>query len=68
MSLTSSSRKNPCPICGRTKDGDCRINDDEVNCHRGATHHPPEGVESGNVVKGLDGQNWAYTGESEDHR
>lgn len=23
--LTASSLRNPCPVCGRTKDGDCRI-------------------------------------------
>jgi len=25
--LIASSRRNPCPVCGRTKDGDCRILD-----------------------------------------
>ena len=30
-----SSKKNPCPVCGRTKDGDCRMTDDSafVLCH-----------------------------------
>jgi len=29
----ASSRHNPCPVCGRTKDGDCRIlNDGKVFC------------------------------------
>jgi hypothetical protein len=30
-----SSTKNPCPVCDRTKDGDCRISEDEglVLCH-----------------------------------
>jgi len=32
--LTASSRRNPCPVCGRTKDGDCRILDSGVVfCH-----------------------------------
>ena len=26
--LISSSKKAPCPVCGRTKDGDCRVRDD----------------------------------------
>lgn len=32
--LRTSSRNNPCPVCGRTKDGDCRIGSDGlVLCH-----------------------------------
>jgi hypothetical protein len=31
-----SGRGNPCPICGRTKDGDCRWGDDWIACHSGA--------------------------------
>lgn len=62
--LRSSNRRNPCPICGRTKDGDCRISADLVLCHRGATHHPPTDLEVGrSIVNG-----WAYTGESKDGR
>jgi putative DNA primase/helicase len=29
----ASSPKNPCPVCDRTKDGDCRITPDLVICH-----------------------------------
>ena len=34
--LVSSSKSNPCPVCGRTKDGDCRISNDGkmVLCHQ----------------------------------
>lgn len=63
-----SSKRNPCPICGRSKDGDCRTSDDLVFCHRGHTHHPPEGLEPGDVIDGYDGQRWAYTRESHDAR
>jgi len=32
--ITASSRRTPCPVCGRTKDGDCRILDTgAVFCH-----------------------------------
>lgn len=32
--ITASSRRNPCPVCGRTKDGDCRILETgAVFCH-----------------------------------
>jgi len=33
-SFNPSGQKSPCPICGRTKDGDCRIlSDGRVFCH-----------------------------------
>ena len=34
--LAPSSKSNPCPVCGRTKDGDCRISHDGkmVLCHQ----------------------------------
>ena len=31
--FTYSGRRRPCPICGRTKDQDCRWNDQVVFCH-----------------------------------
>ena len=34
--LLYSSKRNPCPICSRTKDGDCRWGDDWIACHSGA--------------------------------
>ena len=38
--LTNSSKSSPCPVCGRTKDGDCRISDDGkmVLCHQNFDH------------------------------
>jgi hypothetical protein len=68
--LGCSSPKNPCPICGRrNNDGDCRISEELVLCHKGSTHHPPEvPAPPNNVVKGLDGRDWAYTGDSDDGR
>jgi predicted P-loop ATPase len=44
--LTNSSKSTPCPVCGRTKDGDCRISHDGkmVLCHQNfenaKTQHP----------------------------
>lgn len=54
-----SSKRNPCPICGRTKDGDCRINSNgqQVICHH------PKDLEPGDVVNG-----WAFTGNTGDGR
>ena len=38
--LTASSRRNPCPVCERTKDGDCRILDTGiVFCHTHSNHN-----------------------------
>ncbi len=56
--LPSSSR-NPCPVCGRTKDGDCRTSGDgdRVICHHPRTLRPGE-LENG----------WAFTGNTEDGR
>ena len=55
----ASSWANPCPVCGRTKDGDCRISTDglQVVCH-----HPKE-YTPGEVING-----WAFTGNTRDDR
>jgi len=62
-----SSKANPCPVCGRTKDGDCRISGDglQVNCHRGSTHSPPADLKKGDTVIGKDGRVWAYTKDND---
>jgi len=57
---TRSSKTNPCPICRRTKDADCETRSDGmVFCHRGATHHPPEGIKPGEVHNG-----YAFLGDT----
>jgi len=62
-----SSKANPCPVCGRTKDGDCRISGDglQVNCHRGSTHSPPADLKKGDTVIDKDGRVWAYTHDND---
>lgn len=57
-----SSKRNPCPVCGRTKDGDCRISSDgrRVLCH----HPKPD--KPGQTKIGKDGQTWAFLGNTED--
>ena len=43
LKLIKSSRGNPCPVCGRTKDGDCRITEEGVVfCHT-ETNGVPKG-------------------------
>lgn len=36
----SSSRRSPCPVCGRTKDHDCRWTDSWIACHSGSSLKP----------------------------
>ena len=38
--FTQSGRRTPCPICGRTKDDDCRWNDEVILCHTGTDLKP----------------------------
>jgi hypothetical protein len=54
-----SSRSRPCPVCSRTKDGDCRISADgeQVICHH------PKDLAPGTVTNG-----WAFTKNTSDGR
>lgn len=54
-----SSKANPCPVCGRTKDGDCRISSDGQK----AICHKPKDLKPGEVQNG-----WAFTGNISDDR
>ena len=62
--LIVSSRRNPCPVCGRTKDSDCRMSSDglEVICHHPKDHW------AGEVITGADDQAWAFTANTRDGR
>lgn len=66
----SSSRRHPCPICGRDSDGDCRVTADgsRAICHYGSRFAPPAGLKPGDVIDGQDGQRWAFTGDTSDGR
>jgi len=61
----NSSKRNPCPICGRTKDGDCRTGgsgaDRRVICHKATDHRPGDVIEASGV-------SWACTGPTADGR
>ena len=56
--MRSSGRNNPCPICGRTKDGDCRWTDDVIFCHCGSSHSPSQLLRIGDTIA-LNGAKWA---------
>jgi hypothetical protein len=66
--LFESGPSNPCVICGRSADGDCRYSDDGPKwlCHHGSSLSPPSGLKKGDLHLGLDFQNWAYCGETKD--
>ena len=55
--FTPSGKNNPCPVCGRVKDEDCRISPELVLCHKNTDH------KVGDVIDG-----WAFTGVSSDGR
>ena len=57
----ASSKRNPCPVCGRTKDGDCRQKSDQVICHH------PRDLAIGEVITRA-GANWAFTRNTSDGR
>jgi len=63
--FTYSSPKNPCPVCGRTKDSDCRWNAEEI-CH--CRTYAKEHLGVGEVIRGNDGRQWACLGDSDGGR
>jgi len=66
--LQPSGPRNPCPICTRSKDGDCRISPDLILCAYGTSHSPPADLRRGKVIELANGQAWAYTGDTDDGR
>ena len=39
-----------------------------VLCHYGTSKYPPQHLKSGHVITGMDGQEWAFTGDAKDGR
>lgn len=56
--MRRSGRNNPCPVCGRNTDGDCRWNDDVIFCHVGSKFSPPDHLQIGDLID-LNGEQWA---------
>ena len=56
--LKQSSRRDPCPVCGRNADGDCRFSDELILCHSGTRFHPPQHLRPGDVID-INGSRWA---------
>ena len=51
--MKASGRNNPGPVCGRTKDADCRWNDSTILCHTGTDMRPGDTLT-------IAGQQWAF--------
>ena len=51
--FTHSGRRTPCPVCGRTKDDDCRWNDEVILCHTGTDLNPGDTIT-------VAGKEWAF--------
>ena len=45
-------------MCGRSKDGDCRFDDDVIFCHQGSSSGPPANLQIGDVLI-RQGREWA---------
>ena len=46
----ASSRRTPCPVCGRQKNSHCRWGDGVWHCFIGDSHHPPSNIRIGDVI------------------
>lgn len=63
-----SSRRHPCPVCGRDHSAACtRTTGDNgrllVSCYHGGAFSAPQGLKAGDVVTGHDGGRWAFLEE-----
>ena len=56
--MNYSRRGDPCPVCSRDKDNDCRRTNDSIFCHLGSTHSPPTHLKLGDTLV-LKGNKWA---------
>ena len=64
--MEASKRNNPCPVCGRNKDSDCRWDDDVILCHNGSNFAPPEHLKVGDTLT-IDGLVWALVKTNSGH-
>ena len=47
---TRSDKRNPCPICGRTKDNKCAFKNDTIHCYCGVSNSPPN-IKIGGIIQ-----------------
>jgi hypothetical protein len=59
--MKSSSKKSPCPICGRDSDDKCRWNDESILCYSGDRFGPGNSLKKGDKIQAL-GNSWLLIG------
>ena len=47
---TRSGKRNPCPICSRTKDNKCGFKNDTIHCYCGVSNSPPN-IKIGGIIQ-----------------
>ena len=62
----ASSRRTPCPVCRRAKNGHCRWGDGVWHCFIGDSHHPPSNIRIGDVID-IDGEQAALVATDGGH-
>jgi hypothetical protein len=55
--MKASSKKNPCPVCGRDADDKCRSNDESILCYSGDRFGPSANLRKGDSIQAL-GKTW----------
>jgi len=64
--LKSSSRRSPCPVCGRRKNSSCRWGEEVIYCFCGDTNHPPLQMQPGETLQ-VAGEAWALVATDGGH-
>ena len=62
--MKSSSRNQPCPVCGRTKDADCRWSDEVILCHSGTDLTPGDTININGAQWALIRNNGGFSGQA----
>lgn len=55
--MQHSSRRNPCPVCGRNIDDKCRWSNTRIYCYAGDSFSPPSFLRIGDKIK-IAGEQW----------
>jgi len=64
--LRTSSRRSPCPVCGRQKNSSCRWGEEVIYCFCGDTNHPPLQMQPGETLQ-VAGEAWALVATNGGH-
>lgn len=62
--MKSSGRNNPCPVCQRVKDTDCRWNEEVILCHSGTDLKPGDTININGAKWALIRTNGGFSGQA----